>query len=166
MVSTGQAHTKKDIMSDIYDPIIIDYDDNYEFVTKADDVEEVPKNKKINNYISYDDFKPLLEVEVDPGWEKETLSPKEEFYLSHLRTRFGVRGKEPIPYSDLASAFYSIANKNKKRVGRFQISTMLRHMWRHGDIRRYVKGRVQWTVKKGRGETYGVHYSLYPKKEE
>lgn len=157
---------KKDI-KEVYDPIIIDYDDEYNF-TAAGKPEGVTDEKKLANYITYDKRfgMPLSEVEVDPGWEKETLSPKEEFYLKEIRDRFGVRGREPIPFSDLQSAFYDIGKRNNKRVSKFQITHMLRHMWRHGEIRRYIRGKTKWTVKKGRGEWYGIHYSLYPKKEE
>ena len=62
----------------VYDPIIIDYDDKYDF-TAADKTEEVSEEKKLANYIFYDERfgTPLSEIEVDPGYEKETLSPKE-----------------------------------------------------------------------------------------
>ena len=57
---------------------------------------------------------------------------------------------------------YAIGNKLKRPMGKFQITTTLRNLWRVGHIRRYVRGKTNRSRKVGRGEWYGVHYSLYP----
>ncbi len=143
--------------------VFIDYDGKFNDdadLAASDSPTEI--KKRVNYKLSSDRF-PLEEVFVDVGWEKETLEPIEQRMLPLLRKRFKNRGDEPIPFSDLASAMYVLGPEAGRRISKFNIINMLRHMWRNGEIRRYIKGRSRST-RKGRGESHGVHYSLYPKR--
>ena len=152
---------KKD---EVFDRIIIDYNNDYD-LTAAENEDDINENKVIGDYVTYDKRigTPLTKIEVDPGWELERITPLEETLLLKLRERFGKRGHSPIPMHDLLAASYQIGDDIGKRFTKFHISSKyLRHLWRYGEITRYVRGRTKWSVKKGRGEWYGVHYKLYP----
>lgn len=136
-----------------------DEEEHLEVMTSKTNPSEV---KILNNYTNLAD-KPLIEIEVDEEYKLEMVAPIHLEILKELRYRYGQRGYTPIPYYDLSAAIYVIGNKLDYNIGKFRIAHILRYLWRAGYTRRYVRGRVEWKVKKGRGEWHGVHYSLYPK---
>jgi hypothetical protein len=150
---------------EVFDRIQIVYEDEEaaaEEMLASDNPSEV---KILNNYGNFYSA-PLQEVEVDKEYVLEMVHPKHKEILMKLRERYGQRGHTPIPYYDLSASLYEIGNKINYSMGKFRIAHILRYLWRAGYIRRYVRSRVEWKVKKGRGEWYGIHYSLYPKSDE
>lgn len=136
-----------------YDPLYIEYNNQ-------DEEEKEPTDK--SHYYLKDNM--LTEIEVDPGYELESLQPSDLIYLDKLRERFALRKDEQIPYYDIKAACYKIGNKLKKPISDFQILHLTRRLWRAGYTRRFVRGKAK-TRKVGRGEYYGVHYVLYPKED-
>ena len=156
--------------------MIIDYGDN-EYKDKGYDIfydeenniindlgsKKSPSEMKIDGNYKQLTRKPLIEIEVDEEYKLEMVHPKHKQILDELRLRFAERINSPIPLYDLKAAMYAIGNKIDYKLGKFRIQNILRYLWRAGYIRRYVIGKVRWEVKEGRGEWYGIHYSLYPK---
>lgn len=147
----------------IYDPTIISYDDDpIEIV-----YEDAAKKELYQSPAFYYKGKivtPLIEIPVDPGYELERVHPKELRLLEWLRSRFNER-REPIAYYDLKAACYSYGDEVGEKWGAFNILHALRHLWRYGEIRRFIRGKAKAVRKIGRGESYGVHYMLWPKKD-
>ena len=138
--------------------VLIDYDDDSEEenAVYAKDVEAEFYTKTLTRR--------LTEILVDPGYELESVAPKDLWLLENLRERFSSRKNEAIKFYDLKAASYKIGNDNLMAISDFQIIHMMRNLWRAGYIRRYVLG--QRKIKRaGRGEWYGVHYKLYPKEK-
>ena len=145
--------------STIYNPIIIDYEE--------EDEEFSLDEENINQKFHYkgQSTMPLKEIGVDPGYELEMVHPFELELLKKLRERFLTRKKEPIPFYDLTAAIYQIGNDMDKKITKFHIIHHLRNLWRAGLIVRLVRGRTSKTKKIGRGEWHGIHYILYSKEE-
>ena len=131
----------------------IEYDDGKNL--KRDDV-------NTDHYISKK--VQLKEIEVDPGYELESVSPRDLYYLDKLRSRFASRRDETLSFYELKAACYKIGNELKVPVSDFQIIHILRNLWRVGYTRRFIRGKAQ-SKKIGRGEYFGVHYILYPLKD-
>jgi hypothetical protein len=147
-----------------FNPYYISYDDKDDITAKKVDKDF---------YMRYDNKKGLVRIDVDPGYELETVSPTDRKYLAMLRERFEKRGHEPIPLYDFRSFFYEMANqgniKGEKHRGikQVHIINILRRLWRAGYLTRYVlavekprrrsDGRMDWRE---------VHYGMFGKKDE
>lgn len=163
-----------------YDPTIILYDDEepieLDKETKQDlySYSEVgaggfKKSKRMTEkqklHYSGLAVNPLVEQFVDPGYELEMVHPKEMRALQYLRERFFERKDEPIRYYDLKAAMYDYGNKVGEKWSAFHILHLFRNLWRLGEIRRFIRGKAKAVRKIGRGEWWGVHYTLWPKKD-
>lgn len=106
----------------------------------------------------------LVEDFVDGPYKLEMLDPRDLNMLFYLRERFNTRRYEKIPYYDFKAACYDICNKHAKetyiRIADFQITTLLRRLWRGGKIRRFIDPRELPYAKPGRGKHRGIHYIL------